>query len=202
MSFDFKGPYPSREEITRDRLMDACILAIGQHGLSKLKIKHIVEISGVSRQTLYNYYKNREALIQEAFLREGIKLSEMVIQEIRRYTDLEDKFVKGWLFVYENLPQNPILNLLVDPESALYSIVGLSHYPFEYFGRLCFSEIFEEHPELLDDAADIGELWSRNLMSFLLMKDDERSLDDIEAFVRKRLVPGLYLDELRSDSSK
>lgn len=191
----YEGPYPSREEITRNRIMDGCIRGLQQHGLQGLKIKHIIEAAGVSRQSLYNHFRNRDEIIREAFNREGIRISARCAEEITRYPDIEDKFVYGMLWMYQQLPANPLLNLIVLHHEECMAIVGLGrHIPMESFGRLCFGAVLEEQPQLADQFAEISELWSRAVLSFLLFEGEEKkSLAQLEGFIRRRLVPGLGL---------
>lgn len=193
----FNGPYPSREEITRDRIMDGCIRALADHGLHGLKMKFIIETAGVSRQTLYNHYRNREEVIRDAFVREGIRISRGCAEAITRYEGIEDKFVYGMLWMYQQLPANPLLNQIVLHHEEFLAIVGLDQaIPLEQFGRLCFGEVLEEHPLLAAEFAEISELWSRAVLSFLLFEGEEkRSLAELEGFIRRRLVPGLGLGD-------
>lgn len=191
----FDGPYPTRESITRDKIMDACVRSIAQYGLKGLKLKHIIEAAGISRQTVYNHYRNLDAIVRDAFTREGTRIAEACAEEIRGYTGLEDKFVKGFLFIYENLPKNPVLNQIVLNHKAFLESIGINDFPLEQFGRICYAEVLTEHPQLSGSFSEIAELWSRSVLSFLLFDSDQKkSLEDLEGFVRRRLVPGLGIN--------
>lgn len=196
MRSGFDGPYPTREAVTRDRIMDACIRGIAAHGLKGLKLKHIIEAAGVSKQTVYNHYRNLDAIVLGAFTREGTRISLACAEEIRRYDALEDKFVKGFLFIYENLPNNPVLNQIVLNHKEFLDFIGISQYPMQQFGRLCFGDVLREHPQLAASFNEVAELWSRSVLSFLLFEGETRkSREELEGFVRRRLVPGLGLSD-------
>jgi len=199
-SDSFNGPYPSREMISRDRIMDACVRGIAEHGLEGLKVKHIIDGAGISRQTLYNHYRNRDDIIRDAFMREGARISQACAAHIAQYPGVEDKFVKGMLFMYQSLPQNPVLNLIVLHHQEFLEAIGFSVTPLDQFGQLCFAQVVQEHPELKEEFREISELWSRAVLSFLLFEgEDKRSPSELEGFVRRRLVPGLGLRALGID---
>ena len=197
MQSEFSGPYPTRESITRERIMDACVRGIAQHGLHNLKVKHIIDSSGISRQTLYNHYRNRNDIIRDAFVREGVRVSEACANEITRYASVEDKFVKGMVFMHGALPRNPIMSQIVLHHREFLDVIGLGTVPLDQFGRLCFAAVIEAHPALEPEFAEISELWSRSVLSFLLFEGEKkRSEQELEDYIRRRLAPGLGLARL------
>lgn len=190
---DWHGPYPSREEVTRNRIMDACVRAIADFGLEGLKLKHIIELSGLSRQTIYNYYGNRNEIIQAAFAREGLAVCQACAEIIRQYESMEDKFVKGFVFMYEALPANPVLRQIIDHHYEFLSVVGLDNYPLQAFGSQCFGEVFEASPILAASLEEISDYWARSLLSTLLFSGSFGGEGGLEGYVRRRLLPGLAI---------
>ena len=194
MQIGYNGPYPSNEEIVRNKLMDAAIVCLQDSGINKTTIRGIAEQSGIARQTVYNYYKNKGEILSAALEREGVKLAAAMAADIRQYPDAKEKFIRGFIYIVENFPRNPILAQIIEPGNTFYGAVGMSHYSFATFGMLAFSEVFQEHPELAKDGEEISELWIRNVMSFLSMPGPQKkSRDELEGFIRRRLLPGLGL---------
>ncbi len=190
----YNGPYPSNEEIVRNKLMDAAITCLQDKGINKTTIRDIAQQSDIARQTVYNYYKNKNAILSAALEREGIKLAAAMAAEITQYHDVEEKFIRGFIYIVEYFPRNPILAQIIEPGNTFYGTVGMSNYPFATFGMLAFAEVFEEHPELAKDGEEISELWIRNVMSFLSMPGPQKKpRDELEGFIRRRLIPGLGL---------
>jgi hypothetical protein len=70
--------------------------------------------------------------------------------------------------------------------------------PFDQFGQLVFGDFFRSHPALAAQAEEISEYWSRNALSFLTFRTAERSREELENYVRRRLIPGLHLAEYPS----
>lgn len=184
----------ARELAMRDRIMDGCMQAIAEHGIESLKARHIIEAAGVSRQTVYNHYPSHKAILQATFAREGIRVSLACADAIRAYRSVEDKFVKGMVFMYQQLPRNPVLNLIVQYHHRFLEAIGLEMMPLKEFGRLCFGEVFAAHPKLAQDMEEMSELWARSVLSLFLF-DDQANRDpaELEGYIRRRLLPGLGL---------
>ncbi len=189
--------YPSHDEQVRQRLQDAAIACVRELGLQKVSMRHIAERAGLVRQTVYNYYPNKYDLVGEAFLREGTQLALAIAGHIRGINNIEDQFVEAFLFLVEAMPQNPILALMVEPGSEFLSMIRME-LPFEQFGLLALGDVFRRHPTLGAQAEEISEYWSRNALSFLTFRTTERNREELERYVRRRLVPGLRLQEIIS----
>ena len=187
--------YPSHDEQVRQRLQDAAIACVRELGFNKVSMRHIAERSGLVRQTVYNYYSSKFDLLGEAFLREGTQLALAIADHIRDIDSIEDQFVETFLFLVEALPRNPILALMVEPGNEFLSTIRMD-LPFDQFGQLVFGDVFRNHPALGAQAEEISEYWSRNALSFLTFRTTERSREELESYVRRRLVPGLRLQDL------
>ncbi len=186
--------YPTQEDITRQKLLDAGVTCIGRYGIKKTNIRLIAEESGIARQTVYNYFRNKNDLLAAAFQREGLKLGEATARYIERFESAEEKLVEGFLYIHEHFPRNPILAKVIEPGEDFFGTVGMTHYPYAMFGEFVFAEVFEEHTYLKPDAESISELWIRNVMSFLSVPGHrEKTREELEEFVRTRLLPGVGL---------
>lgn len=186
--------YPSYDEQVRQRLQDAAIACVRELGFNKVSMRHIAERSGLVRQTVYNYYSSKFDLLGEAFLREGTQLAQAIADHIRGIDSIEDQFVEAFLYLLEALPRNPILALMVEPGNEFLSSIRMD-LPFDQFGQLAFGDVFLSHPALGAQAEEISEYWSRNALSFLTFRTTERSREELELYVRRRLVPGLRLQD-------
>ncbi len=56
----------SVEPSTADRILAGALLALGEHGVETLSMREISEAAGVSRGTLYRYFKSRDELLRAA----------------------------------------------------------------------------------------------------------------------------------------
>jgi AcrR family transcriptional regulator len=195
----YKNSYPTIEQITRNKLLDAGIRCIDRYGIKKTNIRLIAEESGIARQTVYNYFKNKNELLSQAFQREGEKLGQAAAVHIERFEGAENKFIEAFLFIYENFPKNPILAKVIEPGGDFFSTIGVPDYQYATYGKLVFGQMFEEHPYLKPDADSIAELWIRGIMSFLTMPGPTiKTRDELREFVRCRFLPGLGLKNQQS----
>jgi AcrR family transcriptional regulator len=60
---------PASDEEARERLLDAAEACYAERGLSKTKMTHIAMKAGVHRSTVYSYFRNRDVVLAECFLR-------------------------------------------------------------------------------------------------------------------------------------
>jgi AcrR family transcriptional regulator len=179
--------------------MDAAIRCVHNRGLAKVNMRHVADAAGLARQTAYKYYSNKNDVLADAFMREGLTYAMQLAQHIESVKGVDEQFVEAFLYVVETLPQNPVLMLLVRPEDGFISALGISYHPFGLFGQFAFANIFRAYPALAAQADDISELWARNVLSFITLRGiRERSRTELADYVRHRLLPGLHLHQLLS----
>ncbi len=75
-----------RAAFTDGQILDAAELLFARHGLRGTRVREIASAAGVNEATLYNYYKNKEALY-EAVLDRGIQ---PIIDTVRRTSEGEN----------------------------------------------------------------------------------------------------------------
>ncbi|HSC76298.1 MAG TPA: TetR/AcrR family transcriptional regulator [Pseudomonadales bacterium] len=188
--------YPTIEEVNQNRLLDACVHAVDQYGLRDLQMSHVIEASGLSRRTTYKYFKNKSALVNAAYLREAIRLFEGARKEVSACSTVEDIFVYSFLYIYQHLPENPLMRELIDHNQELVKNLDVKKNLEDVVTGLAPGSILMKNQNIKRDMVSLSEYWVQVILSFLLMRSGEnKSLADIEAYVRKRFVPGLCLDE-------
>src|ERR1035437_1688550 len=69
-----------RAAFTDEQILDAAELLFARHGLRGTRVREIANAAGLNEATLYNYYKNKEALY-EAVLDRGIQ---PIVEIVRR----------------------------------------------------------------------------------------------------------------------
>lgn len=72
-----------RAAFTDGQILDAAELLFARHGLRGTRVREIAQAAGVNEATLYNYYKNKEALY-EAVIERGIQ---PIIDTVRRTSE-------------------------------------------------------------------------------------------------------------------
>lgn len=73
-----KGPVQSRSRATVDAILDGCVRVLDQEGLAAATTSRIAEVSGVSVGSLYQYFENRDAILNALQDREFARTFEML----------------------------------------------------------------------------------------------------------------------------
>ena len=187
---------PSPEASNQQCLLDACVKAVGEKGLEALQMNHVIELSGLSRRTAYKYFKNKSEVVNAAFLREGATLFEGAKREVSKCTSVEDIFVYSFLYVYQHLPKNPLLKELFHNHEGLLENLEVKKTILETLKGFDLEVLFKEHPALRKDIYALSEYWIHAILSFLLLRSgDNKTLKEVEKYVRKRFIPGLCLSD-------
>ena len=108
-----QATYPSYEDVLKARIMDAAIVCMKEKGIDKTRIGDIATALGVSRQTIYNYFDNKNLLFDAIFSREAITLAAKIARHIETFKTLDDKFTQAFLCAIEEFPRNPVLSHVI-----------------------------------------------------------------------------------------
>lgn len=73
-----KEPVQSRSRATVDAILDGCVRVLDQEGLVAATTSRIAEVSGVSVGSLYQYFENRDAILNALQDREFARTFEML----------------------------------------------------------------------------------------------------------------------------
>ncbi|CAA0095487.1 Uncharacterised protein [BD1-7 clade bacterium] len=81
---------------TRQKILDTAAQLIYEHGLSRFRIDDLVADVGITRQTFYRYFKNKNEVMTAVVVANGIKLAERVFDELTAMQlSFEDFLVEG-----------------------------------------------------------------------------------------------------------
>lgn len=68
------GPERRGDTETRERILDAAIACFTQFGNDKTTLNDVARVAGLSRQTIYRYFPDRAALLEEVDAQEARRL--------------------------------------------------------------------------------------------------------------------------------
>ncbi len=186
----------SSSDDIRYRLMDAAMSCVQRWGIEKTSLNDIAREAGCARQTVYNYYKNRDAVIFAALMDSASRFSIDLMAHINTFDKPEDKIVEAIMYTLENLPNEPYLQWITDPK--LTPVMN----PEMFYSDMCLGtitkiaeECVKDQPEeVIKRSAEIGEMMTRLFLSLLVIKSpDERDDDAQREFLRRWLLPGVGL---------
>jgi AcrR family transcriptional regulator len=179
---------------TKQRIIDAAKRCMSRWGQQKSSMNDIAREAGVSRNTLYCHFTNRDEVIAAAMLQAGSDFANRLITHISSFISSRDRVIEGTLFALTNMINEPYLGLVSSPELA--SVVNHALESTEGL-KLVYAvttKMLEHEPHLQNDVVEIAEVMSRLLLSLVLIKGPiTRDTDEIRAFLQRRLLPAIGL---------
>ncbi|MGB5372827.1 MAG: helix-turn-helix domain-containing protein [Polyangiales bacterium] len=185
---------PPEPAAARERLLEAAARCIARNGIPATGIAHVALEAGVSRPTVYRYFKDREELIRSVLLQAGLRLANDVQEHIRVYDDPGDKVVEATQFTLRAIRENAVLREVWQPAIFdAYLLQGFTQPASIMFTRVALSEIIESTGWDEDEATEAMEFMLRMILSLLAAPEPVRSEVELRHFLRRRLVPALGL---------
>jgi AcrR family transcriptional regulator len=104
-----KQPTQSRSRATVETILDGCIRVLDQEGIQAATTSRIAEASGVSVGSLYQYFENRDAILNALQDREFVRTAEMIQthlmhEKFETPADLARTVVSSLLALYRSSP--------------------------------------------------------------------------------------------------
>ena len=185
---------PPHRTAARERLLEVAALCVARDGIAGTGIAHVALEAGVSRPTVYRYFKDREELIRSVLLQAGLRLANEVQEHIRAFADPGEKIVEATLFTLRAIRENPVLRQVWQPAMFDANVLhGFTQPASITFTRVAFSEIIEITRWDEEQAAESMEFMLRLILSLLAAPEPRRTEQELREFVRRRLVPALGL---------
>jgi AcrR family transcriptional regulator len=103
---------------TRDRILEAALLAIGRVGLRRLTMSDVSERAGLSRGTVYRYFPTKEDLLAVVAEYEQERFSEGLRKALAGVPPDELRLEKVAEYIITYLRQHPALPSMIDSEPA------------------------------------------------------------------------------------
>ncbi|MFE3543123.1 TetR/AcrR family transcriptional regulator [Nocardia sp. NPDC059177] len=113
----WSGTVPGTDAEAVDRILTAARAVIERSGAA-FTMAEIARELGVTRQTVYRYFPNADALITATALAETGRFLDVLAAELDRITDPAEAVVEGIAYTLETLPEDRYLSLLLMPGRA------------------------------------------------------------------------------------
>lgn len=94
------------------RLLDSAEACFARFGLTKTTMEDVAKWAGMSRATVYRYFKNRDELLMGVVEREARRTAEQIELELRSIHDPGEYIVEGILVALAEIPRRPALSML------------------------------------------------------------------------------------------
>ena len=100
----------------RSQILMAAQSVFLRYGINKTTMDDIARESGVSRPTVYRYFKDRDSLISALIEMRSRLLFARAREFIQSQPTFDDVIVEGLIFLIDNGRRDPIVRILVSPE--------------------------------------------------------------------------------------
>jgi AcrR family transcriptional regulator len=108
----WKGDPPRSDEEATARIIAAAMRCVARYG-AKTGLSDVAADLGVTRQTVYRYFANTEALFRATSVAAASEFLDRLLSHISRDEHPADIVVEGMLFSLERLPKERYLSLLL-----------------------------------------------------------------------------------------
>ena len=101
---------------TRGKILDAAFDAIAVFGIARLSLEDVARRAGLSRQTLYRYFRTKDDVVAAVILREEEALLELVTAAATTHDDLREALEAAILATLVAAREHPLLGRLLETE--------------------------------------------------------------------------------------
>ena len=195
------GVTPSSDEEAISRILDAVDDEVAQHGPG-IRLADVARRLGVTRQTVYRYFPNADALLIASAMRAVNGFIDQVIERANGLNDPVAAIVESVSFGVENLAGDPQLEALLARQPGGEAAVSLTSDTAMAFCLSVFRRLDVDWTlHGFDDAAldELAEMTLRTAQS--LLTDPGQSQRDgiaLRRFVTRWLGPAILYPRLTS----
>lgn len=191
-------PLSEEQVVVQQRLLDAAEKCFAQFGLTKTTMEDVAQSAGMSRATVYRYFKNRDELLLGVVEREANRTAKDLKIKLASITDPGEYIIEGIVQSLVEIPKRPALAMLFGPDAVgLTSRLVLSSGRLAEIGLSLLIPVIEPAREkgVLNDNIDFDVMieWIfRILSSYLTVPSAvSNSEDEMRQLLRSMLLPAL-----------
>ncbi|MGW0024661.1 TetR/AcrR family transcriptional regulator [Rhodococcus sp. NPDC003383] len=105
-------------EAARSQILRAAETAIQRFGIAKTTIDDVAKETGVSRPTIYRYFRDRDTLMTSMIEARSRRLFEQAREYVSDRDTFAEQVVDGLLYLVDQGRQDAVIRLIVSPEHA------------------------------------------------------------------------------------
>jgi AcrR family transcriptional regulator len=189
----WSGNRPKNEHEAANRVCKAALECLRRVGLEKTSMSDIAREAGISRPTLYKYFKSKDEVFFAAIDIEAHTFAESVVKHAKEFSTIEERIVETIIYVVEELPKDKSLSFVLNHDLA----GALRDRAFSDEATLVFSQmtavpLIEIRPDLADQGLEMSEIMSRFAISMILFPGKySTDYDGLRRLIKKHILPGL-----------
>ncbi|OBE92967.1 TetR family transcriptional regulator [Mycolicibacterium elephantis] len=195
------GATPASDEEAIARILDAVDEVVAEHG-SAIRLADVARKLGVTRQTVYRYFPNADALLIASAMRAVDGFIDQVVEHVRGVNDPVSALVECISFAVETLTGDPQLEGLLTRRQEGEAVTSLTSdtartFCLSFLGRLDVD--WQLHG--FDSAAldELAEMTLRTVQSLLIDPGQPARNDRaLRRFVARWLGPAILYPRMAS----
>lgn len=165
-------------------------------GIQKVTLNDIALEAGVTRPTVYSYFKDRDEVVQYGLLQSAYRYAEDALTHIEKFSTPGERILESMMYALNRLPEEPNLALMSDTglaqimnENALITTEG------QEIRRVLYKIILKGTTYSDEELDEITEFTTRVMLSLLTVKGPKNRTDkEMRLFLSRRLLPAIGLE--------
>lgn len=130
---------------TAERILDATMATMSDHGIARLSLEDVARRAGLSRQTVYRYFPSKSALLAAAVLREEEVFIDNVMRAAAAHADFDRAVEAALAAALTTGREHALLNRLLATEpEALVPLLTTDSGPVLSAGRRALEAVLGE----------------------------------------------------------
>jgi AcrR family transcriptional regulator len=164
---------------TRDRILEAALLAMGRVGMRRLTMSDVSERAGLSRGTVYRYFPSKDDLLAVLAEYERDRFADGLRRALSEVPEDELRLDRVAEYIITYLRQHPALTLLIDTEPAF--VLGFLRQQLPVFHQITeelLDPVMRNAAVVRDgwvSVAELNELLLRVVLSVFLVPGETSS---------------------------
>lgn len=182
---------------TRDRILDAALVAMAAHGLHRLSLEDVAREAAMSRQTVYRYFGSKDALVTAVILREEAGFLERMADAVEAHEDLRPAMEAAIVAGLRAAREHPLLDRLLATEpEALLPFLTTGGGPVLSAARPAIQELLEQRlPHVASTTLHrVADATTRLFISYAINPPDDE-IEDVAAGLVDLILHGLKTEE-------
>lgn len=190
------GRPPASDAEARQRIVDGCVRCLDRYGVKKTTLSDVAAELGVTRPTVYRYFKRMSDLMGEVAAQDAEAFVDRMVAHLEALPgpDPAAVVVEGILFSVRTIPAEPRLGLLLQVGEGSAFGRGATSGPALVYGARSLGRFPVDWAAAGVTGADLdglAELIMRLLTSLLQNPGEPRGDDELRAWLTRWIAPAL-----------
>lgn len=132
----------------RQTILATAETLLAERGLYGLSMKLLADTAGVAAGTIYRYFDNKEALINELYQHITIETKEYFFKGWSEKQTAEQKYKRLWNNAFKSVLENPQRTIVIE---MLFSQPSLAHEQAAFFDSDLFTPLTDFYQQGIDE---------------------------------------------------